>query len=87
MNKNGRLAVPKLKRPVGWIGKDVKITERRADKSITEVCGTTVDVEFRVDCLSRARYHLFIESPWSGQWAAGNVRIGSPMTKRLEVHQ
>ena len=69
------------------IGKDVKITERRADKSITEVCGTTVYVEFRVDCLSRARYHLFIESPWSGQWAAGNVRIGSPMTKRMEVHQ
>ena len=69
------------------IGKDVKITERRADKSITEVCGTTVDVEFRVDCLLRARYHLFIESPWSGQWAAGNVRIGSPMAKRLEVHQ
>ena len=36
MNKNGRLAVPKLKRPVGWIGKDVKIGKnvRIADNSI-----------------------------------------------------
>ena len=68
------------------IGKDIKISEKLVMDRMAELNRQTVDVAFSTDKILPGKYHIFLESQWSGQWATGSFRLESGRYKTLEVH-
>ena len=68
------------------IGKDIKISEKLVVDRNAVLNQQTVDVAFSTDRIMPGKYHVYLDSQWSGQWAAGTFRLESGRCKTLEVH-
>lgn len=68
------------------IGKDIKISEKLVVDRNAVLDQRTVDVAFSTDKIMPGKYHIYLDSQWSGQWAAGTFRLEAGRCKTLEVH-
>ena len=68
-------------------GSDIKISEKRVTAAFAELLPGATDIEFSFDPPRGTRYHLLIESEWSGEWASGTIRAIPGMTAKLAVHK
>lgn len=68
------------------IGSDIKISEKRFTGGIAELRPMEVDVEFTFIPPRHGKYHFFLESEWSGEWASGTISTSSSAIKTLATH-